>query len=154
MRYGERGFTLIELMIVVVIVGILAAIGLANYSNMQNQARVGQVKSNMHIVQLAAEEFATRNNGVYPNNAAAVTAEGGMTLAALLPGGAMPDNPFTNAATTLDWTNAPFTAPATDPAGGVSLNVSQSMVGGVFDMYDILGADDTNAVLSLVLSNY
>jgi hypothetical protein len=81
-----------------------------------------------------------------------VTADGGLTFAALLPGGVMPNNPFTNAATTLDWSNALGTAPATDPAGGVALNVVQS-VGAAWDAYDILGTDDQGATLSLVLTN-
>lgn len=150
----QRGFTLIELMIVVVIVGILAAIGLANYSSMQSQARVAQVKSNMHMVQLAVEEFATRSNGAYPSNAAVVTSDGALTLAALLPGGTMPQNPFTSAATTLDFTNALGTVPVTDPAGGVSLNVDQTNPGGAFDRYDIVGANEMNVQLSVILSNY
>ena len=150
----DRGFTLIELMIVVTVIGVLAAISMANYASMQAQARVAQVKANMHIVQLAVEEFATRNNSVYPNNAAAVTAEGGVTLGALLPGAAMPENPFTLAATSLDFTNALGSVPATDPAGGVSLNVAQSVAGGNWDMYDIVGANEQNMQLALVLSNY
>jgi len=141
-------------MIVTVVIGILVGIGLANYASMQNQARVGQVKSNMHIVQLAAEDFATRNNGTYPANAAAVSVEGGMTLAALLPGAAMPFNPFTNAATTLDWTNVAGSVPVTDPAGGLSLNVMQTLVGGAWDRYEIIGTNATNAQLDLVLRNY
>ena len=154
MRNGERGFTLIELMIVVVVTGILVAIGLANYASMQDQARVSQVKSTMHIVQLATEEFATRNNGTYPSGPADTSVEGTFTLSGLLPGATMPDNPFTRAATTLDWTNASGSAPTSDPAGGISLNTTQSIAGAAFDQYDIVAADGVNTQLALVLSNY
>ena len=61
--------------------------------------------------------------------------------------------PFTAAATTLDWSNALGTAPATDPAGGVALNVIQSIAGAAWDTYEIRGADGANALLSIVLSN-
>jgi type IV pilus assembly protein PilA len=61
----NRGFTLIELMIVVVIIGILAAIAIPNFISMQDRAKESAVKSNVHTIQLSMEDYCVQNNGAY-----------------------------------------------------------------------------------------
>jgi len=65
MLRNKKGFTLIELMIVVVIIGILAAIAIPNFIAMQNRAKEGSTKANMHTLQLAAEDYGVAFDGVY-----------------------------------------------------------------------------------------
>ena len=106
MLRNAKGFTLIELMIVVVIIGILAAIAIPNFISMQARAKESSVKANMHTAQLAMEDFAVQNNGVYATAAADATPSGD-TVEDLCPNGVWPDNPFTHAASNPGWGAAP-----------------------------------------------
>lgn len=90
MRNSE-GFTLIELMIVVVILSLLATISIPNFIKLQGRAKEAKVKGAGHTLQLTAEDFAVRNGGIYSDQAG--------DLLPLLPinqsGGRNLQNPFT-----------------------------------------------------------
>ena len=43
----ERAFTIVELLIVIVVIGILAAISIASYSGLQNRAKVSSANSDL-----------------------------------------------------------------------------------------------------------
>jgi type IV pilus assembly protein PilA len=56
-RRGTKGFTLIELMIVVAIIGILAAIAVPNFLRYQAKSRQAEAKSNLGAIYTALEAF-------------------------------------------------------------------------------------------------
>lgn len=68
----QRGFTMIELMVVVVILGILVAIGLANLSNANVRARESSVRTNMHSFQTIVEIYGVDHSGFYPHDVSAL----------------------------------------------------------------------------------
>jgi prepilin-type N-terminal cleavage/methylation domain-containing protein len=60
------GFTLVELLIVVVIIGILAAIALPNYTKLKAKAKEAEANAGLHNIQLDVERFAVDDEGNYP----------------------------------------------------------------------------------------
>ncbi|MFK7955778.1 MAG: pilin [Lysobacterales bacterium] len=59
----EKGFTLIELMIVVAIVGVLAAIAIPSYRDFTIRARLSEVIGSMSACKLSAVDFYLTNSG-------------------------------------------------------------------------------------------
>ena len=49
-KKGKKGFTLIELMIVVAIIGILAAIAIPNFLQFQAKSKQSEAKSNLGAI--------------------------------------------------------------------------------------------------------
>ncbi|MDN7132481.1 pilin [Halomonas sp. MC140] len=64
---NQRGFTLIELMIVVAIIGVLASFAVPQYQNYVGRAQVGEALSLMSPVKAAISEYHI-THGVFPDD--------------------------------------------------------------------------------------
>src|SRR5271156_806077 len=87
---AERGFTLVELMIVVAIISLLAAVIIPNYVHARAQASVSQTEANIKQIATSLELYYADNQG-YPATA-------GGTVTPTLFGG--PSNPYLSATPT------------------------------------------------------
>ena len=66
MKTVKNGFTLLELLIVIAIIGILVAMGTASYSTAQKKARDATRRGDMKAIQNAFEQYYADNDGSYP----------------------------------------------------------------------------------------
>jgi prepilin-type N-terminal cleavage/methylation domain-containing protein len=101
---SEGGFTLIELVIVIVILGILAAVAIPKYEDMREQARVATIRGQLGSIRSAVAIQYARNalNGyaTFPKLDGTIFAEG-----------RIPAEPVMNS-------NTVKTSPGIDNAGG------------------------------------
>jgi prepilin-type N-terminal cleavage/methylation domain-containing protein len=67
-KNGTRGFTLVELMIVVVILGILSAIAIPKFRDVSESAKTASCRSNMRTIAGALQLYRAEHNEYPPGN--------------------------------------------------------------------------------------
>ena len=137
----KKGFTLIELMVVVVIIGILAAIAIPNFVKVIARAKEASVKANMHTMQVAAETYNVDSSGTYPPGNTDWQAAGGY----------LPSN-FKNPYTQQTGYQTAYTnvASGTNPSHTQGIVIYRPWSNNLG--YDIMGVgNDTTAVMGFTL---
>src|SRR3954464_5014257 len=71
MASEESGFTLVELLVVMLIIGLLAAIAIPSFFNQRDKAYDASAKEMARTAETAMETYATDNGGVYTGVTAA-----------------------------------------------------------------------------------
>lgn len=102
---SRRGFTLIELVIVIALVSILAGIGMYNNRNAVTRAKEGVLAEDLFRMRDAIDQYYA-DKGKYPANLEALVSEQYLR--------AIPKDPFTESATT--WQEIPAEPDPNNPS--------------------------------------
>jgi prepilin-type N-terminal cleavage/methylation domain-containing protein len=137
-KASNRGFTIVELLIVVVVIAILAAITIVSYNGITSRANASSAASNVELVQKVAEAF-NSDGGRYPGSVTEfrsgfVDANAGISTAAVkLPSSVQILRPaLASGGTTLTQvTNATHTLTASGSATGGTSAVEVFITGTV-----------------------
>lgn len=111
-KSAERGFTIVELLIVIVVIGILAAITIVAYAGIQNRAKATQYNSDATNIVQVAEAINAGNDGHYPEG---VTSTGVFSSDTAGNTAAASDAKLPNNVSLVKVTTAPTSAATGDP---------------------------------------
>jgi general secretion pathway protein G len=111
LRNIKKGFTLVELLIVIIIIAVLAAIAIPKFSNSSQRSKESSLRANLKLVRNAIDLFRA-DTGAFPATMAGLTASttSGLSAAAAT---------CTIAAT--DWRGPYLQAVPVDPVSGSAL---------------------------------
>ena len=104
-RRREGGFTLVELLIVISLISILAAMGLVQYRNSVTAAREATLKTNLFRMRDAIDQYYA-DKGKYPSALDSLVSDGYLRR--------VPEDPFTKSADS--WTTVPAEPDPNNPS--------------------------------------
>jgi general secretion pathway protein G len=132
-RAPRSAFTLVEVLIVVVIMAILAATIIPQFTDSTKDAKLSTSKFNLHTLRSQIELYRTQHTGLNPSGTLAellttTNATGAQGSGAAFPYGPylrdLPLNPFTNSSTVTVITNDPAVAADVTGTGGWLYNTT------------------------------
>jgi len=106
----ESGFTIVELLIVIVIIAILAALVIVAYNGIQNRARAAQYQTDAQVILKKMEAYYS-NVGNYPVTSSTTTGTAGGTAVVALMNASTTKESNLPASATVYAVNAANTAP-------------------------------------------
>ena len=119
---GDRGFTMIELMVVMFLISVLAAMGMAQYRNSVTFSRESVLKEDLFRMRDAIDQYYA-DKGQYPSTLDALVSDGYVRK--------IPDDPFTRSNST--WQTIPAEPDPNNPTAEAGV-------------YDVKSGSDATAI--------
>lgn len=89
----KKGFTILELLIVIAVIAILVGIALPRFKGMQDEGNIARAKGELRMLQTAVESYYIHNNSTLPTNLTDV-----QTAVPQIAPSTLPTDPFGGAA--------------------------------------------------------
>lgn len=122
--YRRKGFTIIELLIVIAVIAILVGIALPRFKGMQDEGKIAQAKGELRTLQSAVESYYIHQSNTYPTALSFLT---GATITPNLLGNALPTDPFNGTSNYGYATNGSYyTAYSVGTGGNGSVSVNSA----------------------------
>ncbi len=110
---NQKGFTLVELLIVVIILGILAAVVIPQFNTAASESKEAALASNLATVRQAIEMYKVQHNDTFPTSAIVLQLTNSTDIAGATTGSAygpylrnaFPKNPVSSVATVATGTS-------------------------------------------------
>jgi general secretion pathway protein G len=119
---SDRGFTMIELMVVMFLISVLAAMGMAQYRNSVTYSRESVLKEDLFRMRDAIDQYFA-DKGQYPSTLDALVSDGYVRK--------IPDDPFTHSSTS--WQTIPAEPDPNNPTAEAGV-------------YDVKSGSDATAI--------
>jgi type IV pilus assembly protein PilA len=121
MASDESGFTLVELLVVMLIIGLLAAIAIPAFFNQRDKAYDSNAKEQARTAETAMETYATDNGGVYTG----VTPGALVTIENSLSATSSTTRPYVSAAAAAGANDKGWTLTITSPKTGNTFTIAR-----------------------------
>ena len=95
---GKRGFTLLELLIVIAVISILISIALPRFKGMSDEGNVAKAKGELRTLQTAVESYYIHNSNAYPTALSSLTSQTPLIVSAV------PTDPFSSTSAAYGYT--------------------------------------------------